>query len=58
MRVGYQIEKTRQELGLPLWYMCNILDITSEQEYHDIITGRTKLTAYQQIMFIAMIGVH
>ena len=54
MRIGHQIETTRQKLGIPVFKMCDILAIETELEYHKITTGWVSLTTYQKIMFIAM----
>ena len=54
MRIGHQIEATRQKLGIPVFKMCDILAIETELEYHKITTGWVSLTTYQKIMFIAM----
>lgn len=54
MRIGHQIEATRQKLGIPVSQMCDILAIETELEYHKITTGWVLLTTYQKIMFVAM----
>ena len=54
MRIGHQIETTRQKLGIPVFKMCDILAIETELEYHKITTGWVSLTTYQKIMFVAM----
>ena len=56
MRIGHQIEATRQKYKIPIWLMCNIFAVETELEYHKIITGRVQLTTYQKIMFIAITG--
>ncbi len=52
MKLGSQIEKIRIELNIPIYIMCNILNISSELEYHNICNGSTELTTWQKCMFI------
>ena len=52
MKLGSQIEKIRIELNIPIYIMCNILNINSELEYHNICNGTTELTTWQKCMFI------
>ncbi len=53
MSSGKRIEEIRQELKIPVYIMCNMLNIDSEIEYDRIIHGHTKLTNYQKIMVVS-----
>lgn len=52
MKIGTQIEQIRISENIPVYAMCDILSITTELEYHKIVTGRIHLTTYQKIMFV------
>ena len=48
-----RIEEIRQELKIPVYIMCNMLNIDSEIEYDQIIKGHKKLTNRQKIMIVS-----
>ncbi len=52
MNIGQRIESTRQELGIPVWQMCNILALSNDITYSMIRTGQIELDLYQKIMFV------
>ena len=52
MHIGQRIESTRQELGIPVWQMCNILALSNDITYSMIRTGQIELDLYQKIMFV------
>lgn len=52
MHIGQSIESTRQELGIPVWQMCNILALSNDITYSMIRTGQIELDLYQKIMFV------
>lgn len=53
MSSGKRIEEIRQELKIPVYIMCNMLNIDSEIEYDQIIKGHKKLTNRQKIMIVS-----
>lgn len=52
MNLGQEIEKIRQQRNIPVWQLCDVLNIDNEQEYHKIINGHIKLSVYQMVMLI------
>ena len=52
MHIGQRIESTRQELGIPVWQMCNILALSNDIAYSMIRTGLIELDLYQKLMFV------
>lgn len=52
MRIGQQMEQIRQKKNIPVFIICNALNLITEMEYHNIKTGRIQPTAYQMIMFM------
>lgn len=57
MRIGQQIESTRQKHNIPVCQMYNILAIGTESEYRKIASGQVQLTVYQKIMFVSATGI-
>jgi len=49
--IGKRIELARLELNIPVFIMCNTLNVT-EPEYLKIITGKSALNVFQAICFI------
>ena len=54
MLLGHEIEKLRIEYNIPIWIICNSLNLLSEQEYHRIITNQIQLNVYQMIMVVSL----
>ena len=54
MLLGHEIEKLRIEYNIPVWIMCNNLGLSSEQEYHRIVTNQIQLSVYQMIMTVSL----
>ena len=54
MLLGHEIEKLRIEYNIPIWIMCNNLGLSSEQEYHRIVTNQIQLNVYQMIMAVSL----
>ena len=52
MHIGQRIESTRQELGIPVWQMCNILALSNDIAYSTIRAGLIELDLYQKLMFV------
>ncbi len=52
MTIGQQIETYRQQESIPVFRMCNILDLDNELEYHKMRHGHIRLSNYQLIQFI------
>lgn len=52
MRLGQEIEQVRVARGIPVFQMCNILDIATELEYHRVVCGHIQLDRYQKFMLI------
>lgn len=52
MHVGQRTESIRQELGIPVWQMCNILAIKTDITYFMIKTGHVDLDLYQKLVFV------
>ena len=52
MTLGQEIEKLRREHNIPIWYMCNVFDVLTEIEYHNIIKNHVHLTIFQLISVI------
>ncbi len=53
MGLGHEIEQVRIAREIPVFHMCDILNISSEKEYHDIVSGHIKLDLYQKIMLVS-----
>ena len=54
MLLGHEIEKLRIEYNIPIWIICNSLNLLSEQEYHRIVTNQIQLNVYQMIMAVSL----
>lgn len=54
MQMGTEIEQLRLERKIPMWIMCQTMNLDSEAEYAEIIYGRTAPTVYQMIMLIEL----
>lgn len=52
MHIGQRIENIRQELGIPVWQMCDILAIGTDMAYFMIKTGQVEPDLYQKLMFV------
>ena len=58
MTLGQEIEKIRQQRNIPVWHLCNVLNINHETEYDKIKKGKMKLSAYQKIMLVEFFQVY
>ena len=47
---GKQIEAARVAAGLPIYILCNAMDLVTESEYKTIVDKNKIPTVYQQIM--------
>ena len=54
MLLGQEIEKLRIKYGIPVWIMCNSLNLLTEQEYWRIVSNRGCLSVYQLIMLVSL----
>ena len=54
MLLGHEIEKLRIEYGIPVWIMCNSLDLLTEQDYKRVAANKTQLNVYQMIMMVSL----
>ena len=52
MKIGHKIERLRQERNIPLYVMCDIMAISGEAAYIDIVRGNTEPTIYQLVMLV------
>ena len=52
MSINREIENYRKIHNIPVFIMCNILNIETEMMYHKIKSGKIELDLYQKISFI------
>ena len=52
MSINREIENYRKIHNIPVFIMCNILNIETEMMYHKIKSGKIKLDLYQKISFV------
>jgi len=50
MTPGQRIEAARRHANIPIFIMCNALNLNSEHEYKMLTTNHKTVTVYQQIM--------
>lgn len=58
MLTGQRIEAARIHAGIPIYIMCNAMDLLTESEYKTIVAGNKKLTICQQIMIFTLFEWH
>lgn len=54
MLTGQHIEAARIHAGIPIYIMCNAMDLETESEYNSIIAKNKKPSVYQQIMIFTL----
>lgn len=54
MLTGQRIEAARAHAGIPIYIMCNAMDLLTESEYKTIVGNNKKLTVCQQIMIFTL----
>lgn len=54
MLTGKHIENARQHAGIPLYIICNTMDLNTESEYKAIVSRNKIPTIYQQIMIFTV----
>lgn len=54
MLTGHHIEAARIHAGIPVYIMCNAMDLETESEYNSIIAKNKKPNVYQQIMIFTL----
>ena len=54
MLTGKHIENARIHAGIPLYIMCNAMDLNTESEYESIFSKNKTPTVYQQIMIFTV----
>lgn len=52
MQIGQQIEHIRQQENIPVFSVCNMLGLSSINEYQQVISGNTVPYTIHLIMFI------
>lgn len=52
MSINREIENYRKNHNIPVFIMCNILNIETEMMYHKIKSGKIELDLYQKISFV------
>lgn len=52
MSINREIENYRKIHNIPVFIMCNILNIETEMMYHKIKSGKIELDLYQKISFV------
>ena len=52
MSINREIENYRKIHNIPVFIMCNILNIEREMMYHKIKSGKIELDLYQKISFV------
>ena len=52
MSINREIETYRKIHNIPVFIMCNILNIETEMMYHKIKSGKIELDLYQKISFV------
>lgn len=50
MLTGRHIENARVHADIPVYIMCNAMNLNTEQEYEAMVGRNKKPTVYQQIM--------
>ena len=50
MLTGKHIENARAHADIPMYIMCNAMNLNTEQEYEAMVIKNKKPTVYQQIM--------
>ncbi|MBD5388725.1 hypothetical protein HDR63_00530 [bacterium] len=58
MKLGYWIEEARITANIPVYMMCNTLDLETEADYKKLIGGRDHLSIYQTIMLLTLLDNH
>ena len=58
MKLGYWIEEARIVANIPVYMMCNNLDLETEADYKKLIGGRDHLSIYQTIMLLTLLDNH
>lgn len=54
MLTGQRIEAARIHAGIPIYIMCNAMDLLTESEYESVVNRNKNLTIYQQIMIFTL----
>ncbi|MDE5615359.1 MAG: hypothetical protein K2I81_00805 [Alphaproteobacteria bacterium] len=54
MLTGRHIEAARIHAGIPIFIICNAMNIETEAEYHSIVDKNKKPSVYQQIMIYTL----
>ena len=52
MSINREIENYRKIHNIPVFIMCNILNIETEMMYHKIKSEKIELDLYQKISFV------
>lgn len=58
MLTGQRIEAARIHAGIPIYIMCNAMDLLTESEYESVVNRNKNLTIYQQIMIFTLFEWH
>ncbi|MBE6461918.1 MAG: hypothetical protein E7006_03715 [Alphaproteobacteria bacterium] len=48
--LGREIEQVRKQKKIPIWCICNVMNLKSEREYDDLIHNRFSPSVMQLIM--------